>query len=479
MGVEIVLDEQDDIASVRQKVAAGGVRVALVVPANCSGMNRSLAFNLLRRYVRDFATDVVIVTRHGSLKRLASEYGFVTAPSTRKAEAYWRRQDALRTASPLRAMLLRARSGFVHVAGTLLLLAAGVGLVAYLALPVANVQLAPSTYPVSERVEVIADSVVTDIDSGGMRIPARVVRAELQASDMVAATGKVDEKARGFVTFGNLTDSEVRLAKGTIVTTADGRRFQTLAEAFIPSPRWTSARAEVEALEAGTKGEAARLSITKVEGPAASMVAVLNEQPIAVDKTRQKTTVTEEDRQKIRGSLLDRLTRQASAALTSQVKQHEILAPQSIKVDVDREEYDHKVGDEVTTLGLNLSVRATAAVFDRRQATELTKKAVEARLPEGHRLMEEGLTVGTPEILASSTDMVQFAVNLQGVAMQPIDEVQVQNIVWGKPAKEATVQLEQELGLSTAPSVTIEPEWAQRAYRVSISYAQSNNVAKP
>ena len=476
MGSVVILDRDDDISSTRSKLALAGERIALVIPSECHALNKSLSFRLLRRWRDDTNRQIAIVTRNAQLKRLAIEHGFPTCSSIRGAEALWRTEDAIRQAPPVKAWLLRHRAAIVRRAVLLGALILAVGLALYYALPVATVRLSPLTQPVSDRLELTADPAASSIDYAGARVPARVVASPVEGSDRLPTTGKKEAKARGFVTFGNLTDFEVHLPRGTVVATADGRRFETVATTVVPAPRWSSSRAEVIALEAGAKGEADRLAINRVEGPLSQSVAVLNEQPIVVDKSRSDAVVTEQDREKLRASLFDRLNKQAIAGLNQQLKQYETLVLQSIKVEVTHEEFDHEVGDDATMLSLRLALRATATVFDQRHVAELARKTQESGPQAGRQILPDSVRIGSLEVVGTTGDAVKFATRVEALAMQPLDEDEVRALVAGVSAAEAAAKLQEKLRLEKPPEVKVEPAWASRAYRVNLVVAGPSAV---
>lgn len=469
MAAVVILDKDDDFASARGKLAAAGAeRIAMVVPPDCRGLYRSIAFKLLRRWADDAGCQVLIVSRDPPLKRLAADYGFASTSSLRQAESYWRRLDAIDTAGPAQAWLMRHSGGLLRRLATLLAFMVAVGAIAYFALPVATVRLAPVTSPVSTRVEFTADPAVASVDVPGRRIPARIASAVVDGSDRLPTTGKKETKARGFVTFGNMTDQEVRLPAGTVVTTSDGKRFTTTANVTVPAPKYSSTRAEVVAVAEGKAGEVERLAINKVEGPAALAVAVLNEQPIAVDKTRSESIVQAVDRDRLRASLYDRLNKQALASLNGQVKQYETLVLQTIAVEVTQEEFDHNVGDDATMLSLRLGIRATAKIIDQRHAGEVARKVQEASLQPGQQLLADSIRLSPLEVTATAGEAVRFATRVDAVVTQPLNEGEIRGLVTGVPAAQAAAMLQQKLKLDRPPEVRIDPGWADRAYRVEV-----------
>lgn len=470
MGLVVNLDCDDDFASARSKLTGSDGRAALVVPQDCLAMSRTLAFQLLRRWCEDNGVDLTIVTSETPLKRLAREFGFRTCPSVRSVQARWREDDRFGGVPAWELWLLRERWRFARWALTLVALVLGAGWLIINYLPIATVRLTPVTQSFSDRLQITADPAVTAVDYARLAVPARTVNAKIEASDRLAATGKKEEIAQGFVTFANLTDAEVRIPLNTVVVTSTGKKYATTSDAIVPRPKWSAIRVEVRAADIGAKGETDRLTVSRVEGPLASQVAVLNEQPIALDKLRQTVLITAADRDKLRASLVDRLGKQALSALNSQLKQSEVLTPQSVKVEVVQEDYDHAVGDEAPILSLRLAVQAVGLAYDQRQITDLARKSRESQSQGSLQIIPESLKVSQPQLLGFAGNAVAFAVNVEWLTIQSIDENEVRRLVVGRTPAEAAAALQRRLGLVRPPEVTIEPAWARQANRVQVVY---------
>src|SRR6266851_5127419 len=102
------------------------------------------------------------------------------------------------------------------------------------------------------------------------------------------ATGSRTEetRAKGVERFTNQTTNSIRIAKGTIVSTSDGIKFQTTEErllpasgivVFPPSVQFGNADIPIEAVDAGTKGNVDAKKITV--SPSSGQYSVENQQP--------------------------------------------------------------------------------------------------------------------------------------------------------------------------------------------------------
>ncbi|MHB1131478.1 MAG: hypothetical protein ACYC4L_03730 [Chloroflexota bacterium] len=462
------LAQDDDFASARSKLTGAVGRAALVIPADCPAMSRTLAFQMLRRWAHDNAVQLLIVTKNAPLQRLARELGFRVCSSPRQAEARWREDDALLGLPYWLGWLVRQRWRMVSWVVGAIAVALGAGWMTVNYLPLATVRLTPPTQSFTDQLEITVDPAATSVDAAHLVVPARLLNTKVEASDRVTTSGKKEEYARGLVTFANLTDSEVRVPQGTVVSSFAGKKYKTTVDAIVPRPRWSAVRVEVQAVDVAAKGETDRMTVNRVEGQLSSTVAVLNDQPIAIDKSRQTSLVTAADRDKLRASLLDRLNKQALASLNSQMKQGEIVAPQSLTLEVVQEEYDHAVGAETAQLSLRLGVTATAMIYDQRQVSDLARRSKEARAQGSQQVITDSLRVGQPQLLGARGAALVFKVSVEGQSIQPVDETVVRRLVAGRPPAEAAAALQRNFGLVRPPEVTIEPAWATQAQRVTV-----------
>ena len=139
------------------------------------------------------------------------------------------------------------------------------------------------------------------------------------------ATGSkiVDVKATGVEKFTNLTTNDIRIAKGTVVSTPDGIRFQTtednvLGKSLLRPIFFTSITINIVALEAGTK---ANVTQDRVTAGSSSEYSVTNPVATAGGDSKTVAVVMQGDYDKAVGAADDALRTEANATLLKRWQQ--------------------------------------------------------------------------------------------------------------------------------------------------------------
>ncbi|MCR4402201.1 MAG: baseplate J/gp47 family protein [Firmicutes bacterium] len=181
--------------------------------------------------------------------------------------------------------------GFASVVG---LTALSVFATLYMLWPRATVAISAPESEVRREFEIRASMAATEIDVEGACVPARVVQASFTVSATVPASGLVRSgatKARGVVVFINDAPRPVSVPRDTVVATAAGVRFRTLADIVVPASVVRHymgvtvdadpgmAKTSVEAKEPGMHGNVAAGRITVVVDGAKPHLKVMNPEP--------------------------------------------------------------------------------------------------------------------------------------------------------------------------------------------------------
>jgi hypothetical protein len=274
---EIVLSVSSGAPVLRSSVflevlrrAAGTRRIALVTPELRA---RSLAASV---HVRAFAS-VAALERHEM---------DITEPLGPA------RLAAIAAAQPRRVS--PARAGVV----ALTLLAASAVLLAIVA-PTATVVVAPVSQALGPfEYDLRAGPNGADINA--QTLGPTAITARLNGA---ASGSRTDEtKAKGVERFTNQTTNTMRIAKGTVVTTSDGIKFQTTEEKtlpgsgiviFPPSVQFGTVDIAIEALDAGTRGNVDAKRITT--SPTPGQYSVENQQPTTGGDSKKIPIIAQAD----------------------------------------------------------------------------------------------------------------------------------------------------------------------------------------
>ncbi len=374
----IQLAEGDNVYVARQKleqVRSG--QAALIVPAGSIALRSELDLVLLRRWADALALDLVLVIEDPELASLARAVGLRTASAggrlvhggAQRVRADFRGHTGLAAGVAPEPPSTRVPGGGgsrivptlpalsdwkQHVAllavGTAAALVLFLGLA--LAVPSATVLLSPKGDTASEELEVVASTSVQQVDYDQARVPAQTVQIEVIGEDVTQTTGKrstADKHATGDVVLVNKTTSEVTVPKGTVVRTAGSEtlKFYTLLDVVVPGAYGATARVPVEAAEAGPQGNVEALTIRVVEGDPSYQVEVLNDKPVQGGNEKRVSVVANEDRDRLRASLVQNLQQRAYDELVANLNKGDWIPPDSLDVAIVEEVFDRQVGSVI------------------------------------------------------------------------------------------------------------------------------------
>lgn len=510
----LVLDQTDDLSSVRKRLAdiRGGLHaeVGIVIPPdNMAFADPSvrlpesfrlpsqegggpLNFRLLKRHARALSLHIAIIAAEREMRMLAIGEGLPSFPNVKS----YRRHVARRRAIENNPVLSRVAGimDSLGVAGVYVLssvlklvmvlcLLVILGIVAYGLLPSATVTISPESENLDVTLNVRADPatrspVLAATSDGEAQIPARSLQAEVEAEKTIPVSGvkyAPNARASGQVSFFNKTNQEVTLPRGTTVIANGGQRFQTVDDVTLPGTIWSVRKVAILAEIAGSAGNVEELQINHVAGPLDLQVVVVNEGKTYGGDERKLTVVSQEDKENLRSQLLDQLQREAVAKLQSQPEVGGqngnaalTLVQPSLRVDVEDEFYNAKVNQEASNLTLKMKVRASALAFDYRDVTTLSDQFWSGRVKPGFAALPGTQQMSQPKVVRMENGTALMHVSMQGTIAAIIDEGSIQEMVRGRPASEAAHELASTMKLASEPRISIAPAWIDRALRVQV-----------
>jgi len=481
----IYLEPDDSPAVIRERLRASeSVRVLLVVPKECSGLNSLVDLKLLDRQARALGKEVVLVTRSRELREQAKNLGLQAYSSTAWAgRAKWSSAGKSRRAGvggPVAKRSFRERipappaSGAVTLGGSAILVLAFLAMLTFLAvlvvvlLPTATVRLQPVVYPVSTTLTIQGSPGLEEIDFINLRVPARAAETEVVGSDELATTALRDEpfaKATGEVVFTNRRSQATTVVSDTIVATSAGTtiRFRTTAEVTVPPGAGSRMRAPIEAVEPGPSGNVTAYSINRVEGPLDRQVNVINAGPTSGGGMSQVLYVTSADKEQLRELALHRLREEGYNILLSQLADGEMLAHESLVAVVLSETYDKFPGEPAEYLNLHMRALVRGTVMQREDVELLGLRMLQFEVREGFQLLAGETEVRIDEVSDVQYDgTMAMVVTARGQSWAEIDELEIRESIKGKSADAAEEYLARHLSLASPPTVEVSPDWWAR-----------------
>ena len=477
------LDLNDDYHSARDKMGwAQTARVLLVWPPSGRVLARRIDLVMLYRHARRLGAQLALITTDPVVRDHARELGLPAFGSVEASRGRPWRDRTPKDPAPPRQRLDRTTLHpppsyqpvswpawlpwmvksvvFLVTLGGLLALAVAV-------VPGADVTLTPARHPLATVVEIVADPAITTTQ--GTRVPARLVRVEVETTGHIATTGLAavpSVPAAGAVVLTSLDGVVTVIPAGTGMRTTSGSpvRFKTIQTASIDPRLGATVVVGIQAIDLGPVGNVAAGQINAIDGPLGLELAVTNPAPTNGGARSQKAAVSDDDRARLNKQLLDLLEGDALNAIQSQLGPAEFLATDSITVTSElAQTYDRSVGEQADALQLTLRAAFTGLVIAAGPAQQVAAAALAAQVPRGQSLVPGSETFVRETNLVTGPDgLARFSIDAQGVAAPVIAPDHVRELVAGQPIDDAQLRLVSALPLSGAPDILVQPEWFPR-----------------
>jgi hypothetical protein len=490
----IQLEPYDDIFSAKDKMGWGQTaRVLVVWPPRGQVLDRRLDLMLLKRHSAELGAQLAIVTHNRDVRFHANQLGIPIYNNVRKAEkSPWRLDRQQRLKLPLtariRSPLLWRRSQkqpnfealrqaahpptpgwIVHpitrvVAFTLGVLA--VLAIAALLIPSAEIQLTPQTQREKITISVAASPEFQAVNLSGT-VPAQWRSVIVEGRGSVATTGSVplpDQAARGEVVFTNLTDEEILIPEGTVVSTLgqEAVRFATTRDQTIP-PRSEGGGTSIEAITPGTAGNVPAESILAIEGPLGLNLTVSNPEGTSGGVNRSAPAPSQRDYQELYEQLYRTLAQTAYEEIEANLGTDGLLISEEVSLKNTLEEiYEPAEPKPTDKLNLTLQLEFQALVASGENLRDLSRMALETNLPKGFIPQAHTLEIdvlGTPSL---EDTLARWRMQAEWVVSAQFEGSQAVKLAMGLSPQAAASRLTQALSLRSPAEITLKPPWWPR-----------------
>ena len=477
----IPLESHDDLISVRDRMSwAKTPRILLVWPKKSERIAlRPLDLKVLQRHAASLGAQLGLVVRHRNIRREAQALGIPVFNSTGQAQRNpWpernlqRKRERREPRQDLRVKRKQARAGEgawrSHPAARIGFFALGVLAVLVMAslfIPRAQVILTPETTIQTVTLPVQADPSVNTVFITGS-IPSRKLRVSIEDTLEAPTTGEVpvpQTKSEGTVTFRNLTENEVSIPIGTVLTSTGlpGARFLTLEHGELEGGLKATVDIPVEAESVGAAGNVEAGTILAIEGNLGLLVTVTNEEPATGGRDRMTEAATERDLARLREDLLEKMVNQALEAMEAMLGSNDQMFADTLEIEqVLVEEYEPPLGQPSQKVRLTMRVEFTASYAAGEDLNELASTVLNASRSEGYVATGEPLSF---EIINSyRTDnegVTRWVMRVSRKLEKQVDTGKTIQLVQGRSMAIATAQLKNNLDLPYTPEIQLTPDW--------------------
>ncbi len=471
----IYLEKEDNITVARERLEWAQVKqVLLVIPHGNKEFRDPLNLRLLYRTAAELALEVAIVSKDSVIRQLAREEGFRVYSSEGLGQRGRWKGKPLKPRIPASSRedfavpkRMSARLGEQILAATFALALIVIGIMAVvLIVPSAEVTIEPGVEAVSASMVIRANPDIEEVNEETVEIPARVVEIKVEGTEQTATTGQkdmADTRAGGTVVFINQLSEEITIPEGTVVRTSAGVnvRFNTVETVILP-PNGT-AEARVIAVEPGPSGNVSALTINTIEGPLAVKARVINDSATKGGAVSRTATVSNEDKERLRRLLVQRLHQEAQTTLQEELEEQEFLVPETVTVTYIIDEiYDKNPDEPAEFLNLTLRVMARGAVINRADANKLALRQLENQIPAGYELLPENLNFRIEDAMTVEGNTITFNAGATGFAVAQIDVGQIRELIRWQTIHESHEILRNRLPLAGEPEIKVSPNWLGR-----------------
>lgn len=476
----IPLESHDDLISIRDRMSwAKTPRILLVWPKSERIPLRPLDLKVLQRHAASLGAQLGLVTRHRNIRREAQALGIPVFHSTGQAQRNPWPEHILRKkrARRISAQILREKRKQVQVPGAAWLAHPLVrisfftlGVLAVLVLvtlfiPRARVILSPETDTQKATLPILADPSIDTVFITGS-IPSRELRVTVEGSQEAPVSGKVpipQNKAKGTVTFRNLTEEPVMIPAGTVLTSTGlpGVRFLTMKAGRVEGGLQEMIDVPVEAENAGSEGNVDAEAILAIEGDLGLLVTVTNAEPTRGGSDRMMEAASESDMARLREDLLALLKQQAFREMKTMIAGGDQIFEDTLEVEqILEESFDPPPGQPGKVVKLSMQVEFVAFYASEKDLTELASTVLNASLPQGFTATQAPLEFEPLNAhLTDDRGITRWSLRVSRLLERKVDNRMIIPLVQGRSQTIASARLNESLSLSQPPEIQLNPAW--------------------
>lgn len=357
-------------------------------------------------------------------------------------------------------------SKLIALIGIALLLLASTGVV-FLAkrLPRALVRVTFASRKLDQRLRITVDPTAQSIDPNLNLLPAEKVTLSKSGKISKDTSGNktVGDRATGeVVIFNRRTDGGKTFAEGTTITT-DNLSFSLDSEVNVAS---ASSSVDDDLREIITPGKATVAVTADAIGPdynldadqefqvgsfSKSVYIAKNESALTGGTKHEIKTVSKKDQDNLKESLIDKLKSEAADETVIEDQGRRVFKGTSL-IKVTDEEFSSSVGDEASSLTLEMTVDITSLAISDEDLNNLLSASLRNAIPEGFSLAMNDLEI-TEENVETEDDSASFDAIIKAKLSPSISQKEITDLLTGKRPEPA---IEELMSLSNVENVELE-----------------------
>lgn len=518
----IYIDIEDDITAIIEKVKSSSSKiVALVPPKRSTVLNSVINMKLLMRSANDASKRVVLVTSEASLLSLAGGVGLHVAPnlftkpgvpdatsmplvnddiidgseidpsapvgeliSTHEAteaakEGVLPVKADKKIKSPMKFKIPsfgQFRNRLILILAGLILLVGGWYWAFYIA-PTASVKIKSQTSRVEVALEFTADAKIASSDYDKKILQAKKLVLERNVSEPYTPTGKknIGEKASGIVTIQNCDTSEsFTVSAGTILTSPDGLKFETLNAGDVPGGTFGGGtcnepgevNVNVRAIAPGVASNLPSGKIYDIDGVGSLVVGYGGQMSGGTDKN--VTIVAQKDIDEAVARLKKKDQASTINDLRTQAGDNMVIVNETYSSVFGEIATQPKVGEEATSGNVSAKVTFSALSVNRDDLKQLVENFIKIKIEGGDQeIYQNGLDALVFALVTKNNDdSYNLSLTTDSFVGPKFDTNQLASDISGKRYSEIINNIKSRAGVVDV-EVKLEPFWVSKAPKPS------------
>ncbi len=442
---------------------------------------RSLDLKVLQRHASSLGAQLGLVTRWQNVRREASALGIPVFESSAAAQkGVWSddtQEKPLRFRTPriarsdlqalrARSIQLQKRAGIPSGIRLVMFMLGAISVLAIAALfvPRAIITLYPQSQIQQAVIPVIANPDSVAISLAG-EVPARTVLVEISGGRSAEVHGSIatpQGKAQGKIRFTNLTQSELEIPEGTVVSTMGDVpvRFRTLHTTQLPAGLDQIVEAPIEALFPGEQGNVVAEAIRGLEGTLGLSATVTNPEPTLGGSDVQAIGASDAERAELRNNLIEELAGKAREQMHLQLASEDRLLDETVKVEkVLEETMDPPEGRAGKTLSLNLRVEFTGQYLLAGDLQELALSTLDLSIPEGFSPTDKPNLEIRSTMESTDPGNIKLDLVASRILLQKVDLLEISELVRGQTLTHARELLSNNISSRAPFEIALNPGW--------------------
>jgi hypothetical protein len=489
----VQLELHDDYISVRDRMGWGQTtRILLVWPHRGTLLRRRLDLTLVKRHSVALGSQLALVTRDREIRYQADRLNIPVYKSVREAEqSLWRpprkrkkntrlkpipsRYDSKeRTKPDLTFMRDQAHPNppdwLMHPAVRIFTFTLGVLsmlVVAAVFIPSAEVFVIPATKTETITIDVVASPDQETVELSGA-VPAYIKSVEVAGKGSTLATGEVmipRQTAKGNVSFVNLTEDEITIPAGTVVSTEGEHpiRFSTTRSVVVPTGV-NGITVPIEAILPGTEGNVSAEKIVAIEGSLGLNVSVINQRRTLGGSNFTAVTPSEDDYQTLYNQLIVSLKENALAEFQYEASPKNIsLSSTPIEQRIVEESLYPEFGEPADFLELNLRAEYKFPYASEEDLYQLGRIVLDNHVTDNYVPSPETLVISQlTEPIIQSNGNATWRMQASWQVGAILDETKAVANILGLAPDQALLILNENTSIEEGTVIRITPEWWPR-----------------